>query len=136
MIPAQHYGRQKNPNRQRFKYTELADYRAWLMAEQISPTYLVRHLRGVEEYKKSGKPFEEPYISEWESKLRASRKTKGKKDSTVSPMIQGVKNYARFMAGEPYEWVYPNRHKTIPICNDDCFNCIYPDCIKPDAECY
>lgn len=114
------------------KYREFDDFRAWMEKEKFSKVTITQSLRGITEYCKTGRSMDMDSLREWRKQLQAEGKLK---PQLIRELTNGARRYLTFLTGEEYRFRYPTKPRKPNVCDDDCFHCKYPDCIKPDYLC-
>ena len=107
-----------------YKYGKYADFRQWLIDAGYSPHTVTKYLKGISMY--DGEELTDEAIKAWREKLVAD----GMWNRSAGEYAQGVRRYRNFVNGERIINKYNKFH-----CDDDCFNCKYDDCYKPDYMC-
>ena len=121
-ISAQHYG--KTNKRGYYKYHDLLDFRLWLIENGANKSNMTYFLRGVTEFRKTGLEINDETIKNFRDQMEEN----GVNYRYSAQMANGVRYYKHFLNGESL----PKRISKTFECNEDCFNCIYSDCLIPD----
>lgn len=106
--------------------TEYTGFIHWLEDEGYAQKTISNYMLGVRMYVDGGRPITFEGVSEFRQWL----KDNGYGDHRILNFAAGAKRYVQYCKG--YKEVRPKKalsndwHK----CNYDCFNCIYPDCIR------
>lgn len=123
MAVAQHYGDTKKKGAYK-KYENLLDYRLWLMDSGLYPQAIVCYLKGVDMFQKTGMDVTKENLAIFRAKLESE----GISHRRSREMVVGVENYERYKRGEPISTKLKLNKFS---CDEDCFNCKYPDCMRP-----
>ena len=110
-----------------YKFTEFNDYREWLTTAGYSPRTVQKYVRGTYRFYEAGYELSDENIQKFKEQLIQD----GQIPKIAGELAQGVKRYKAFKNGA----VFVNRYNKFH-CNDDCFNCPYEDCMKPDYMCH
>ena len=102
---------------------ELSEFRQWLADGGINRKSVSCYATSVQRYLKAGGSFESEEIERYFSRLEMEG-TKARMNSARA----GISAYIRYMRGDK---TARKRKKPKATCNEDCFNCIYDDCIMP-----
>ena len=121
-ISAQHYG--KTNKRGYYKYNDLLDFRLWLIKNGANKSNMTYFLRGVTEFRKTGMDIDKGTLIMFREQLD----NEGINYRYSSQMVKGVEYYRCYMNGEEL----PKKISKVFECDEDCFNCKYPDCYMPD----
>lgn len=108
------------------KYAHMSDFRRWMEECDYSKPSIKRYIRGASEYAASGYAYDRSTVKKWRSELIANGETNGK----ATEMAIGANLYVDYKNGKkrtPKAGPKPRKF----TCNEDCFNCIYDDCKKP-----
>ena len=101
---------------------ELREFRQWLKNGGINKKSVSIYATSVSRYLETGNGFEKEEIKRYFDRLEQGGKTK------MNSARAGVSAYIRFLNGDERA----RKHKKErPTCNEDCFHCIYDDCIMP-----
>lgn len=106
----------------RRKYPELNDFRMWLKEQGVFPQKARYLLRGAAELNSSGIEKDLSKLKEYKQYLLNNNTTERK----AYDMVRGAEYYMRFLNGE--DNILGKEHA---VCNRDCFNCPFPDCVIP-----
>lgn len=96
------------------KYPELIDFREWMLEQGVFPHNATYFLQGANEFQKSG--------ADDLKSFKQQLKDNGVKDRKRWRLVQGAGYYLKYLNNEPIK---------AATCDEDCFNCKYPDCIMP-----
>ena len=121
MPVAQHYGKAKKKKTYK-KYEDLLDFRLWLISQGVYSSRVTYSLKGVDEFKKTGMEVTPDNLCIFRQQLRDS----GVNERNISIMMHGIDHYILYLKGEDTEW-----KKNHFVCDEDCFNCKFPDCVMP-----
>ena len=113
----------KHGSHKAYKYGDYDEFRVWLIEANYSTRTVSRFLKGIYTFTQEGYELNEENIGKWKEKLLQD----GMEKKKIGDFTAGVKKYILFLNGEQIV----NRYNKFQ-CNDDCFNCPYPDCLKPD----
>lgn len=109
-----------------YKYKKYADYRAWLEEAGYAKRTVLLYVRGAHNFFQDGYELNDENIQKFTEKLMQE----GQPYKYARELAQGVRRYRNFKSGT----VFVNRYNKFH-CDDDCFNCPYEDCLKPDYLC-
>jgi len=109
-----------------YKYREFDGYREWLTTAGYTPPTVQKYVRGIHDFLAEGYELTDENIKAWYDKLLQA----GRLPKVAGEMAQGARRYKLFLNGTHFVNRYNKFH-----CNDDCFNCPYEDCMKPDYMC-
>jgi hypothetical protein len=113
-------------------HPELKNYRRALLDAGYKPDVVYGYVQGAKRYLEKGLPLDRESAKKWiaESK-EAGHEIKGTHKT-------GVYSFIKFLCGDPL--IRKNRKNKLGIdyqniCEEDCFNCTYKDCVRPDYMC-
>lgn len=121
-VSAQHYGKTNKPKY--YKYHDLLDFRLWLIQNGSNKSNTTYFLRGVTEFRKTGMEINKGNLKIFRKQIEAN----GINYRYSTKMAKGVEYYRCFLNGEEM----PKKISSVFECDEDCFNCKYPDCLMPD----
>lgn len=105
----------------------LQGFRESLKASGYKRRTISSYIKGAREYIETGRELEdEQVINYWKGQYNSG----AIKVSSYSMHRTGTLSFVRYMQGKPVKW---NGTRTKFIgCDEDCFNCPYSDCFRPD----
>lgn len=104
------------------KYPELKNFRMWLKEQGVFPQKARYLLRGAAEFNRLGMEKDLSKIPEYKEYLLKNGTTERK----ACDFVKGAEYYIRYLNGE--DNILADARS---VCNKDCFNCPFPDCIMP-----